>query len=152
MHQEDFSGHITPGQAHAWQQSGEGVIIDVRTEAERTWVGEVPGAIGLSWKEWPGMQPNPGFDAAIRAIAAQHAGQKLLFLCRSGVRSVAAAQRAAELGLEEGRITFTVLESSDPGAALIDYATNNHVDHILMGARHLINRLKALRQQGKSAD
>ena len=107
MYQEDFAGHITPVQAHAWQQSGEGVIIDVRTEAERTWVGEVPGAIGLSWKEWPDMQPNPGFDAAIRAIAAQHAGQKLLFLCRSGVRSVAAAQRAAELGLEN---CYNILE------------------------------------------
>lgn len=50
-------------------------------------------------------------------------------------RLLALRSWAAELGLEEGRITFTVLESSDPGAALIDYATNNHVDHILMGAR-----------------
>lgn len=107
MNDEDFSGHITPAQAHAWQQSGEGVIIDVRTEAERAWVGEVPGAIGLSWREWPDMQPNAGFDAAIGAIAAQHPGRKLLFLCRSGVRSVDAARRAAELGLEN---CYNILE------------------------------------------
>ena len=36
----------------------------------------------------------------VQALAAQHPGQRLLFLCRSGVRSVGAAQRATELGLE----------------------------------------------------
>lgn len=32
-------------------------------------------------------------------------------------------------------LTFTVLEGSDPGQVLIDHATHNQVDHILMGAR-----------------
>ena len=42
---------------------------------------------------------------------------------------------AEGLDLEEGMLTFTVLEGSDPGQALIDYASHNHVDHIMMGAR-----------------
>ena len=42
---------------------------------------------------------------------------------------------ADALDLPEGRLTFTILENSDPGAAIVEYATNNSVDHILMGAR-----------------
>ena len=103
----DDVDHITPEQAFAWQQSGEAVIVDVRTDAERTWVGTVPGSVGLSWVHWPGMQPNAEFDAAIRSVAAYQAGKKLLFLCRSGVRSIAAARRATELGLEH---CYNILE------------------------------------------
>jgi serine/threonine protein kinase len=33
------------------------------------------------------------------------------------------------------RVTYTVLESPDPPAALLDYARNAHVDHIVIGAR-----------------
>ncbi|WP_306590945.1 bifunctional serine/threonine-protein kinase/universal stress protein [Geothrix sp. 21YS21S-4] len=39
------------------------------------------------------------------------------------------------LGLEEGRISFHVLESPDPAAAILQYASANHVDHIVIGAR-----------------
>ncbi len=42
---------------------------------------------------------------------------------------------ARELGLPEERITFHVLEAPDPAEALVEYARNNHVDHIVMGAR-----------------
>ncbi len=50
-------------------------------------------------------------------------------------RLVALRHWAAPLGLPEGRITFHVLEASDPAHALIEYATANRVDHIVMGAR-----------------
>jgi rhodanese-related sulfurtransferase len=43
------------------------------------------------------MAMNPDFDAQIAAVSQ---GKKLLLLCRSGVRSVAAAKRATELGLQ----------------------------------------------------
>ena len=39
------------------------------------------------------------------------------------------------LGLDEGRITFHVLEAPDAAAAILDFAARNHVDHIAMGAR-----------------
>lgn len=95
-----YAGDITPREAFAWQQQGASLIIDVRTDAERDWVGWVPDSVALSWKTWPGMLPNPGFDQALLAIAAAHPGHRLLFLCRSGVRSAAAALRGAELGLD----------------------------------------------------
>jgi len=47
---------------------------------------------------------NPGFDDGLRA--AVPAGTKVVLLCRSGVRSVAAARRATELGLE----AYNILE------------------------------------------
>jgi nucleotide-binding universal stress UspA family protein len=28
-----------------------------------------------------------------------------------------------------------VLEATDPGAALVEYARNNHIDHLILGAR-----------------
>ncbi len=39
------------------------------------------------------------------------------------------------LNLEDGRLTFHVLEAPDPAAAIIDFATRNGADHIVMGAR-----------------
>jgi non-specific serine/threonine protein kinase/protein-serine/threonine kinase len=50
-------------------------------------------------------------------------------------RLVALKAWAAALDLPEGRLTFTILENPEPGSAIIEYAQNNHVDHILMGAR-----------------
>jgi nucleotide-binding universal stress UspA family protein len=40
---------------------------------------------------------------------------------------------ARPLELPEERVTYHVLESDKPAAALIDYATTNEVDHILIG-------------------
>jgi eukaryotic-like serine/threonine-protein kinase len=42
---------------------------------------------------------------------------------------------AAEIELPDHRLTYSVLEGPDSGQAIIDYATANQVDHILMGAR-----------------
>ncbi len=42
---------------------------------------------------------------------------------------------AEGIDLGEERLTFSVLENTDPAAAILDYARHNNVDHILMGAR-----------------
>jgi eukaryotic-like serine/threonine-protein kinase len=42
---------------------------------------------------------------------------------------------AHPLGLAPNGATYHVLESTDPAAALVDYARNNHVDHIVLAAR-----------------
>ena len=106
-----YAGDLSPEQAWAWVQAGEAVLVDVRSDAEREWVGFVPGAIALAWKQWPGMALNPEFDAGIVA-AAQN--KKALLLCRSGVRSIAAARRATELGVQ----AYNILEGfeGDPDA------------------------------------
>ena len=105
-----YAGDVTPEQAAQWLTSGEGVLVDVRTDAEREWVGYVPGAVGLAWKQWPGMALNSGFDEGVRASVP--AGKKALMLCRSGVRSIAAAKRATELGIE----AYNILEGFEGDA------------------------------------
>ncbi|MDO9191369.1 MAG: bifunctional serine/threonine-protein kinase/universal stress protein [Undibacterium sp.] len=42
---------------------------------------------------------------------------------------------ARPLNLSPDKITFHVLEAHDPAAAIIDYARNNRVDHIIIGSR-----------------
>jgi protein-serine/threonine kinase len=39
------------------------------------------------------------------------------------------------LNLDDGRLTFHVLEAPDAAAAIVDFAERNQVDHIVMGAR-----------------
>jgi len=99
-----YAGDIAPEDAARWVEAGEAVLVDVRSDAEREWVGYVPGAVALAWKQWPGMAPNPSFDEGLRAAVPE--GGKAVLLCRSGVRSVAAAKRAAELGIE----AYNILE------------------------------------------
>jgi rhodanese-related sulfurtransferase len=107
---QGYAGDITPTLAYAWWQSGEGVLVDIRSDAERAWVGEVPGAVPLVWKQWPGMVMNPGFEDGL--CAAVPPGKKALLLCRSGVRSIAAAQRATALGLQ----AYNILEGFEGDA------------------------------------
>jgi sulfur dioxygenase len=101
---QGYAGDVTPQLAHAWWKQGDAVLVDVRTDAEREWVGFVPGAVPLEWKHWPGMAVNAGFDDAIKAAVPP--GKKALMMCRSGVRSIAAARRATELGIE----AYNILE------------------------------------------
>lgn len=91
-----YAGDVTPELAWRWWQSGKAVLVDIRTSAEREWVGFVPDVPAVAWKQWPGMTMNPDFDEQIRAAAD---GKPLMLLCRSGVRSIASAKRATELGL-----------------------------------------------------
>ena len=48
---------------------------------------------------------------------------------------VALGHWAQPLNLNEGRITYHVLEATDPAQAILNYAEQNRVDQILMGAR-----------------
>lgn len=101
---QGYAGDVSPQLACQWWQAGDTVLVDVRTDAEREWVGFVPGAVPLAWKQWPGMVMNATFDEGLKA--AVPAGNKVVVLCRSGVRSIAAAKRATELGLE----AYNILE------------------------------------------
>ena len=108
-----YAGDISPQLAWAWVQAGEAVLVDVRTDAEREWVGSVPGAVALAWKQWPGMALNADFDGGVKAAVS--ADKKALMLCRSGVRSIAAARRATDLGIE----AYNILQGfeGDPDAS-----------------------------------
>lgn len=99
-----YAGDVTP--AVAWKILGElkeAILIDVRTRAEWNYVG-VPDLAGLDkkpglveWQVFPSMQVNPDFVSALSEALADK-DVPLLFLCRSGVRSVAAAKAMAAAG------------------------------------------------------
>ena len=112
---DGYAGDVTPQQAWQWVQAGQAVLVDVRSDAERDWVGQVPGAAAVAWKQWPGMAMNPDFDAQIRA--AVPAGTPAVLLCRSGVRALAAARRATELGLT----AYNILEGFEGDADAEDH-------------------------------
>jgi glyoxylase-like metal-dependent hydrolase (beta-lactamase superfamily II)/rhodanese-related sulfurtransferase len=101
---DGYAGDISPQLAFDWWQAGDAVLVDIRTDAERAWVGFVPGAVDIAWKQWPGMVMNPAYDADLQAAVPKE--KKVLLLCRSGLRSIPAAKRAAELGLE----AYNILE------------------------------------------
>lgn len=107
---QGYAGDVTPELAWEWAQSGQAVLIDVRSDAEREWVGQVPGALAVTWKQWPAMGVNADFDAQMRA--AVPAGGRALLFCRSGVRSIAAARRATELGIS----AYNILEGFEGDA------------------------------------
>jgi sulfur dioxygenase len=101
---EGYRGDVSPQLAYEWWQSGDAVLLDIRTNAELESVGFVPGALHVVWTRDPGTQQTEAFDQEVKAAVPE--GRKALFLCRSGARSIAAAKRATELGIE----SYNVLE------------------------------------------
>ncbi|HWK44243.1 MAG TPA: rhodanese-like domain-containing protein [Stellaceae bacterium] len=93
-----YAGDVSP--KDTWQRLAEdprAVLIDVRTRAEWSYVG-VPDlatlgkeVVKLEWQTWPDGAVNPGFADAV-AQAGIDKDQPVLLLCRSGVRSKAAAE------------------------------------------------------------
>ena len=78
-------------------------LIDVRTDAEWQYVG-IPDlreagkrAVLISWQYFPSGNVNPGFIGELRD-AGLSGEATLYFLCRSGVRSLAAAEAAEAAG------------------------------------------------------
>lgn len=83
---------VQAGEVRAWVERGEAVIVDVREPDEHA-RERIPGAR---------LVPLSRFDAA-EAAAGARPGQRVVMQCRSGRRSLEAAQRAAGLssrGLE----------------------------------------------------
>ncbi|HWX00401.1 rhodanese-like domain-containing protein [Collimonas sp.] len=105
-----YAGAVTPGEAFALLEAEPAVmLVDVRTNAERDWVGRVAiqnvQHAAVQWSQYPGGVQNPDFLAQLAQIAEK--GTPLLFLCRSGVRS----QHAAKLATEHGYSNcFNILE------------------------------------------
>jgi len=102
-----YAGALTPPEAYAvLSNAPNATLVDVRTEAEWNWVGSVPGAVQIEWNTWPAGQRNPGFVDALRQ-AVPDKDAPVLFICRSGARSHAAATLAASHGYSNA---FNVLE------------------------------------------
>jgi rhodanese-related sulfurtransferase len=97
-----YAGDITPQQA--WELLGDNpaaVLVDVRTDAEWRFVG-VPDlsslgrdVVYIEWIDGTGRR-NENFA---RDLVVRVAGGPVVFLCRSGNRSIPAAEAATAAGI-----------------------------------------------------
>jgi rhodanese-related sulfurtransferase len=87
-------GSVTPQEAWWLVANDHAVLVDVRTAEERKFVGHVPGSLHVPWALGTALQRNPRFVRELEARVAR--GQRILFLCRSGARSAAAAAAALQ--------------------------------------------------------
>ncbi|MDO8608532.1 MAG: rhodanese-like domain-containing protein [Phaeospirillum sp.] len=101
-----YAGEVTPTQA--WlrlSQESNAKLVDVRTQAEWSFVG-VPDLSSLdkqvllvSWQVFPTMTRNDAFSSQLETHGIRK-DDVLLLLCRSGVRSKAAAEHLTALGYQ----------------------------------------------------
>lgn len=105
-----YAGDLSPQDAWAKLEQGA-VLVDVRTEGEWAHIG-IPDTkatendpLFIQWT-FPGGIPNPDFIDQLKLQAPEDTGVELVFLCRSGVRSVAAAIAATQAGFT----AYNVLE------------------------------------------
>ncbi|WP_062077399.1 rhodanese-like domain-containing protein [Demequina globuliformis] len=100
----EFAGHLTP--TEAWdllQANPDARLVDVRTAAEWQWVG-LPdtSALGhepvlIEWVSYPSMSRNVDFVDQLRESGVP-TDAPLVFLCRSGQRSIGSATAATAAG------------------------------------------------------
>jgi len=99
-----YAGVLLPVEAHALMLAGA-KLVDVRTRAELHFVGSVPGSERIEWNTFPDGARNATF---LEQLAEEvHKNEAVMFLCRSGVRSHAAAIAATEAGWTEA---YNILE------------------------------------------
>ena len=91
-------------------KSPKTVLVDVRTNAEWAYVGmpelsaDMTPLVGQQWQLFPTMAADPDFTSKlISTLNQMKLGEdtNLCFLCRSGVRSLAAARAMWSLGYKE---------------------------------------------------
>jgi rhodanese-related sulfurtransferase len=99
-----YAGAVTPAEAHALMQVGA-KLVDVRTDAELQYVGSVPGSEAIEWNTFPEGARNPDFLKQLSGAVQKD--EPVMFLCRSGVRSRAAAEAATKAGWKEA---YNILE------------------------------------------
>lgn len=100
-----YAGNVAPLEAYvALQADADAVLVDVRTSAEWSYVG-LPDlstigkrVIPLEWQRFPDGALNTSFVEQLREAGVAE-GAPIYFLCRSGVRSAAAAEVATAAGL-----------------------------------------------------
>ncbi|PHS72960.1 MAG: sulfurtransferase [Cycloclasticus sp.] len=99
---------ISPTQAYEiLDNNAQALLIDTRTSIEHSFLGHPIGSILITIKEPPTWEIIPGFVDKVKTIAPS-ASTPLVLMCRSGVRSMAAAKRLEQAG-------YTALYNMDEG-------------------------------------
>jgi hypothetical protein len=88
-----YAGAVTPQEAYELLQSApHAKLIDVRTNAERDWVGKVnvpeDKQCAVQWNLYPGASPNPEFSTQL----AQEAGKRTFCFSSAAQAYVPATQ------------------------------------------------------------
>lgn len=95
-----YKGDLSPTETFERLNAGaKTYLIDVRTDAEWAYVG-VPAFDRLArvcWQFFPAMERNPDFVSEVEAAGIPKDGE-IFLICRSGVRSAAAAAALTEEG------------------------------------------------------
>ncbi len=98
--------NVAPAQVwNVLRTDGEAQLVDVRTDAEWTYVGlpDLTEAgkqpLLIPWQMFPSGQVNTAFVEQMRQ-AGLTPSDKIFFLCRSGARSLAAARAAQTAGFQ----------------------------------------------------
>ena len=97
-HYLEFTGTVLPHEAWALFQADHAVIVDVRTNEERKFVGYVEDTIHIPWATGTALNRNPRFAKELETKVGKD--KTILLLCRSGKRSAAAANVAFNAGFE----------------------------------------------------
>jgi rhodanese-related sulfurtransferase len=103
----NYAGDITPQQA--WDiltTNPDARLVDVRTDAEWRFVG-VPDTsstgketLFIEWVSYPGGERNHQFVAQLKESGMEPGSEApVIFLCRSGQRSIGAAVAATDAGI-----------------------------------------------------
>jgi rhodanese-related sulfurtransferase len=100
-----YAGDVTPQEAWQLFSRKVGLLIDVRTVEERLTVGYVPDSVHVAWATGAAMERNPRFVRELESKTSKL--DVILFLCRSGKRSVAAAEAVSRIGFKN---VFNVTE------------------------------------------
>jgi len=103
-----YAGDVSVTEAYSTLEGDKSsVLVDVRTKAEWSYVGAPDlsdigkETIFIEWQEFPSMKVSPDFTARLVEILQARgvpAAAPILFLCRSGVRSRAAAIALTKAG------------------------------------------------------
>lgn len=104
-----YAGSLSPLQAWDLYQQKLAVIVDIRSAEEVKFVGHIPGVLHVPWASGTALNRNPRFTRELEAKLAPFGGKEAiaLLLCRSGKRSVLAAQAATQAGFQH---VFNILE------------------------------------------
>ncbi|MCH7336096.1 rhodanese-like domain-containing protein [Acinetobacter sp. NIPH 2699] len=101
----DFTGSIPPTEAWYLVEQDLAVLVDVRTNEERKFVGYVPESVHVAWATGTSFNRNPRF---VKELDSKVGKDKIiLLLCRSGKRSALAATAAFSAGFAQ---VYNVLE------------------------------------------
>jgi rhodanese-related sulfurtransferase len=115
------AGGVSPGDAWSLFSAGEARLVDVRTAEELKFVGQVPGSLHVAWAQGTALTRNPRFVRELEHKVGKE--DVVLLLCRSGKRSVLAAEAATKAGF---RHVFNVLEGFE--GELDEHQQRGHAD------------------------